>query len=69
MTQEMELNLPHVPIKKNIIIFIAFLIILLIATVFLYGFCVLVVVAIAIVSGGLVEFIFAKVRKLEFDLS
>lgn len=69
MTQETQLKLPHVPSKRNLIIFTASLVILLIAAAFLYGFYVIAVAAVALVSGGLVEFIFAKVRKLEFDIS
>ena len=69
MTQETKLKMETLPSKKNLLIFTGALLILLIASVFLYGAYVLAVAAIALVSGGLVEFLFAKVRKLEFDIS
>jgi len=69
MTQETDLSLQRVPNSKNLLIFTAFLLALLIASAFLYGAYVLAVGAVAIVSGGLVEFIFARVRKLEMDIS
>ena len=67
MTQESHLQI--VPSNRNLIIFSGSLIILLIASAFLYGLYVFAVAAVALISGGIVEFIFAKVRKLEFDIS
>ncbi|MFP4478686.1 MAG: RnfABCDGE type electron transport complex subunit D [Candidatus Izemoplasmatales bacterium] len=69
MSQEMHLTSPNVPSKKNLVIFSATLIILLIVSAFLYGIYVFAVAVVALISGGLVEFVFAKVRKTEFDLS
>jgi len=69
MSQEMHLKSPNVPSKKNLLIFSASLVILLIASAFLYGIYVFAVAAVALISGGFVEFIFAKVRKTEFDIS
>ena len=69
MTQEIQLKSPNTPSKRNLLIFSVSLIILLIVSAFLYGFYVFAVAAVALVSGGLVEFVFAKVRKTEFDIS
>lgn len=69
MTQEMQLKSPNVPSKKNLIIFSGSLGILLIISAFLYGIYVFAVAAVALISGGLVEFVFARVRKLELDIS
>ncbi|QLY40767.1 RnfABCDGE type electron transport complex subunit D [Hujiaoplasma nucleasis] len=69
MTQEMQLDLQQVPSKKNLIIFTGSLLVLLIASAFLYGLYVFAIAAVALVSGALVEWVFAKVRKLEFDIS
>lgn len=67
MTQETELQ--RVPNKRNLFIFTGFLFALLIAAVFLYGAYVLAVAGVALISGGAVEFIFARVRKLDMDIS
>ena len=67
MTKESELN--RVPNNRNLIIFSIFLLALLIASAFLYGAYVLAIGAVAIVSGGLVEFVFARVRNLDMDIS
>jgi Na+-transporting NADH:ubiquinone oxidoreductase subunit B/electron transport complex protein RnfD len=69
MDQKVQLKLETTPSKKNLIIFTSSLVILLIASTFLYGAYVLAVAAVALVAGGLVEFLFAKVRKLEFEIS
>lgn len=69
MTQEMQLKPSHVPSKKNLLIFSGSLVALLIVSAILYGIYVFAVAAVALVSGGLVELIFAKVRKLELDIS
>jgi Na+-transporting NADH:ubiquinone oxidoreductase subunit B/electron transport complex protein RnfD len=69
MNQETVLKLETVPSKKNLIIFSVSLLILLIASAFFFGAYVLAIAAVALVSGGLVEFVFAKIRKLEFDIS
>ncbi|MDA3932410.1 MAG: RnfABCDGE type electron transport complex subunit D [Tenericutes bacterium] len=69
MSQEMHLTSPNVPSNKNLLIFSASLVILIIASAFLYGVYVFAVALIALISGGLIEFIFAKVRKTEFDIS
>ena len=69
MTEKMHLKSPNLPSKRNLLIFSASLVILLIASAFLYGIYVFAVAAVALVSGGLVEFVFAKVRKTEFDIS
>jgi Na+-transporting NADH:ubiquinone oxidoreductase subunit B/electron transport complex protein RnfD len=65
----MQLRLETAPTKKNLLIFTGSLLILLIASAILYGVYVLAVAAVALVSGGLVEYLFARVRKLEFDIS
>ena len=69
MNQKVQLKLETTPSKKNLIIFTGSLLILLIASAFLFGAYVLAIAAVALLSGGLVEFIFAKLRKLEFDIS
>ena len=69
MVRQMQLKLETTPSKKNLLIFSGSLLILLVASAFLFGAYVLAVAAVALVSGGLVEFLFAKVRKLEFDIS
>jgi len=69
MTQENQLITARVPSKKNLIIFSASLGILLIISAILYGIYVFAVAAVALVSGGIVEWLFAKVRKLEFEIS
>ncbi len=69
MSQEMHLKLPNVPSKRNLLIFSGSLVILLIASAFLYGIYVFAVAAVALVSGGIVEYVFAKVRKTEFEIS
>lgn len=69
MTQEFQQELEHVPSKKNLLVFAGALVVLLIISAFLYGIYVLAVAAVALVSGGLVEYVFARVRKLEFDIS
>lgn len=69
MTQEIQSKPLHVPSQKNLLIFSGSLVILLIISVFLYGLYVLAVAGVALVSGFLVELVFAKVRKLEMDIS
>ena len=69
MDQQIQLKLETTPTKKNLIIFASSLLILLIASAFLFGAYVLAVAAVALLSGGLVELLFAKVRKLELDVS
>jgi Na+-transporting NADH:ubiquinone oxidoreductase subunit B/electron transport complex protein RnfD len=69
MSQEMHLKLPNVPSKRNLLIFSGSLVILLIASAFLYGIYVFAVAAVALLSGGIVEYVFAKVRKTEFEIS
>ena len=69
MAEQTQLKLETMPTKKNLLIFTGSLLILLVASAILYGFYVLAVAAIALVSGGLVEYLFARVRKLEFDIS
>lgn len=69
MNQETILKLETVPSKKNLIIFSASLLVLLIASAFFFGAYVFAVAAVALASGALVEYLFAKVRKLEFDMS
>ncbi|MDY0317471.1 MAG: RnfABCDGE type electron transport complex subunit D [Candidatus Izemoplasmatales bacterium] len=69
MEQQTQLKLETTPTKKNLLIFTGSLLILLVASAILYGLYVLAVAAVALVSGGLVEYLFAKVRKTEFDIS
>ena len=69
MTQDSQLKSLHVPSQKNLLIFSGSLVILLIISAFLYGLYVLAVAAVALISGFLVELVFAKVRKLEMDIS
>lgn len=69
MAQETQLEMQHVPTKKNLLIFSGALLLLLIVSAFFYGAYVLAVAAVALVFGGLVEYLFARVRKLEFDIS
>jgi len=69
MTQVTQLNVDRVPNNRNLIIFSIFLFALLIASAFLYGAYVLAIAAVALVSGGAVELAFAKVRKLDLDIS
>ena len=69
MDQKVQLKLETTPTKKNLIIFTSALLILLIVSAFLFGAYVLAIAAVTLLSGGLVEFIFAKLRKLEFDIS
>lgn len=69
MEQQTQLKLETTPTKKNLLIFTGSLLILLVASAILYGLYVLAVAAVALVSGGLVEYLFARVRKTEFDIS
>ncbi len=69
MTQELKVKSPNVPSKKNLLIFTGSLVILLIVSAFLYGLFVFAIAAVALISGGLVELLFAKVRKTEFEIS
>ena len=69
MEQQTQLKLETTPTKKNLLIFTGSLLILLVASAILYGLYVLAVAAVALVSGGLVEYLFAKIRKTEFDIS
>jgi Na+-transporting NADH:ubiquinone oxidoreductase subunit B/electron transport complex protein RnfD len=69
MAQETQLDMQHVPTNKNLLIFSGALVILLIVSAFLYGAYVFAVAAVALISGGVVEYVFAKVRKLDFDIS
>lgn len=69
MTKEMQVKPSHVPSQKSLFIFSGSLLILLIVAAILYGAYVLAVAAVALVFGGLVEWVFAKIRKLEFDHS
>ena len=69
MDQVIKEESQMVPSKKNLLIFTGSLAILLIISTFLYGAYVLAIAAVALVSGGLVEYLFARIRKLEFDIS
>lgn len=69
MDQVIKEESQMVPSKKNLLIFTGSLAILLIISAFLYGAYVLAIAAVALASGGLVEFLFARIRKLEFDIS
>lgn len=69
MTQEKQLDFPHVESNKNLLIFSGALAILLIVSAFFYGIYVFAIAAVALVSGFIVEWIFAKIRKLELGIS
>lgn len=69
MAQKEALIRPEVPNTKKLLIFTGFLLILLISSAFLYGIYVFAIAAVAIIGAVAVEFLFAKVRKLEFDKS
>lgn len=55
--------------KRNLMIFASALVILLAASIVIFGFHSLWIALVAIVSSGLVEFLFAKFRKKKLDFS